>query len=111
MPDPKNPESRISLECCPLCRANGEYVERKDQNQASHLGRGDPLHFCLLQSCWFMLPDSPFPKNLMLSIAHCVLVKGELTNFELRTPTDVEATELYPNLKYTTVDDILGKLA
>ncbi|GAB2231849.1 hypothetical protein Droror1_Dr00010866 [Drosera rotundifolia] len=57
------------------------------------------------------IQDSPFPKNLMLSIAHCVLVKGEMTNFELRTPTDVEATELYPDLKYTTVDDILGKLA
>ncbi|GAB2226089.1 hypothetical protein Droror1_Dr00021877 [Drosera rotundifolia] len=55
--------------------------------------------------------NSPFPKNLMLSIAHCVLVKGELTNFELRTLTDVEATELYPDLKYTTLDDILGKLA
>lgn len=57
------------------------------------------------------IQDSPFPKNLMLSIAHGILVKGEMTNFELCTPTDVEATELYPDLKFTTVDDILGKLA
>ncbi|GMH25181.1 hypothetical protein Nepgr_027024 [Nepenthes gracilis] len=56
-----------------------------------------------------IIEESPFPKNLMLSIAHCVFVKGEMTNFELDASFEVEASELYPEVKYTTVDEILDR--
>jgi hypothetical protein len=35
-------------------------------------------------------------------------VKGDTTNFEIDPSFGVEATELYPDVKYTTVDNYLN---
>jgi hypothetical protein len=45
-----------------------------------------------------------------MSISHSVWVKGDHTNFEIDPSFGVEATELYPDVKYTTVDEYLNKL-
>ncbi|XP_076901684.1 eugenol synthase 1-like [Bidens hawaiensis] len=55
------------------------------------------------------IEESPFPHNLMLSISHSTFVKGEQTNFEIEPSFWVEASELYPDVKYTTVDEYLGR--
>lgn len=47
------------------------------------------------------------PLNVLLSLCHCVFVKGGQTNFEIEPSFGVEASELYPDVKYTTVDEIL----
>ncbi|XP_020547789.1 eugenol synthase 1-like [Sesamum indicum] len=48
----------------------------------------------------------PHPQNIPISILHSVFVKGVTTNFELGE-NDVEASALYPDLKVTSVDELL----
>jgi len=54
-----------------------------------------------------IIKESPFPANLMLALGHSMLVKGDSTNFEIESSFGVEVTELYPEVKYTTVDQYL----
>ncbi|GAB2291272.1 Phenylcoumaran benzylic ether reductase Betv6 [Dionaea muscipula] len=49
------------------------------------------------------------PLNVLLAIGHSVFVKGDHTNFEIEASFGVEATELYPDVKYTTVDEFLDQ--
>ncbi|XP_071724432.1 phenylcoumaran benzylic ether reductase POP1-like [Rutidosis leptorrhynchoides] len=55
------------------------------------------------------IQESPVPVNVILSIGHSVFVKGDHTNFEIEPSFGVEATELYPEVKYTTVDEFLNQ--
>ncbi|WJX42434.1 Phenylcoumaran benzylic ether reductase Pyrc5 [Trifolium repens] len=55
------------------------------------------------------IQESPPPLNMMLSIAHSVYIKGDHTNFEIDASFGVEATTLYPDVKYTTVDEFLNQ--
>ncbi|KAL0360086.1 UNVERIFIED_CONTAM: Eugenol synthase 1 [Sesamum radiatum] len=50
------------------------------------------------------LPD---PENIPISILHSVFVKGVTANFEVGED-DVEASALYPDLKVTTIDELLN---
>lgn len=43
-----------------------------------------------------------------LSVCHYVFMKGDLTNFEIG-PHGAEATQLYPNVTYSTVEEILSR--
>lgn len=47
--------------------------------------------------------------NVFLSIAHTCFVKGDQTNFEIEPSIGVEASELYPEVEYTTVDEFLNQ--
>ncbi|KAL0314169.1 UNVERIFIED_CONTAM: Eugenol synthase 1 [Sesamum angustifolium] len=51
------------------------------------------------------LPD---PENIPISILHSVFVKGVTVQFELEDD-DFEASASYPDLKVTTVDELLDK--
>ncbi|CAK7339448.1 unnamed protein product [Dovyalis caffra] len=51
---------------------------------------------------------SDFPRKVILSICHSLFVKGDQTNFEIEPSFGVEASELYPDVKYTTVDEYLN---
>ncbi|KAJ6716784.1 PHENYLCOUMARAN BENZYLIC ETHER REDUCTASE 1 [Salix koriyanagi] len=55
------------------------------------------------------IQEAPVPVNVILSIGHSVFVKGDHTNFEIEPSFGVEASELYPDVKYTTVDEYLNK--
>eukprot|EP00268_Persea_americana_P017918 TRINITY_DN18755_c0_g1_i1.p1 TRINITY_DN18755_c0_g1~~TRINITY_DN18755_c0_g1_i1.p1 ORF type:complete len:309 (-),score=56.97 TRINITY_DN18755_c0_g1_i1:483-1409(-) len=55
------------------------------------------------------IQESPIPVNVILAIAHSVFVKGDHTNFEIEPSFGVEACQLYPDVKYTTVDEILDQ--
>uniref|UniRef100_A0A5B7AR30 NmrA-like domain-containing protein n=1 Tax=Davidia involucrata TaxID=16924 RepID=A0A5B7AR30_DAVIN len=48
----------------------------------------------------------PYPDNIPVSILHNIFIKGEQVNFEL-TEDDLEASKLYPDYKYTSVDNLL----
>ncbi|KAK6918410.1 NmrA-like domain [Dillenia turbinata] len=48
----------------------------------------------------------PFPENIPVAVLHNIFIKGDQTSFEL-TETDLEASKLYPDHKYTSVDDLL----
>ncbi|KAI5592187.1 hypothetical protein BDE02_04G135200 [Populus trichocarpa] len=53
--------------------------------------------------------EASVPVNVILSIRHSVFVKGDHTNFEIEPSFGVEASELYPDVKYTTVDEYLNQ--
>jgi uncharacterized protein YbjT (DUF2867 family) len=55
-----------------------------------------------------LISETPFPGNIGIAIGHSIFVKGDQTNFEIG-PDGVEASQLYPDVKYTTVDDYLSK--
>ncbi|KAJ6419144.1 hypothetical protein OIU84_029286 [Salix udensis] len=48
----------------------------------------------------------PFPENIGVSILHNIFIKGDQMSFEL-TADELEASELYPDYKYTSVDTLL----
>ncbi|KAL2520136.1 Isoflavone reductase-like protein P3 [Forsythia ovata] len=49
------------------------------------------------------LPD---PSNIPVSILHSVFIKGVTMNFDIGE-NDIEASVLYPDVKFTTVDELL----
>ncbi|XP_039161208.1 eugenol synthase 1-like [Eucalyptus grandis] len=48
----------------------------------------------------------PSPDNIAVSILHSVFVKGDLMSFDL-DEDDLEASCLYPEIEYTTIDQLL----
>lgn len=52
--------------------------------------------------------EAEFPLNIIYALAHSVFVKGDQTNFEIEESFGVEASELYPEVKYTAVDEYLN---
>nr|CAB3472562.1 unnamed protein product [Digitaria exilis] len=48
--------------------------------------------------------------SILLSIGHAVHINGEHAKLEMDPASGVDATELYPDVKYTTVDDYLNRL-
>ncbi|OIC44384.1 hypothetical protein A7L35_19005 [Acinetobacter baumannii] len=50
-----------------------------------------------------------FPQNVILAVLHSVFVKGDQANFEIKPSFGVEASELYPDVKYTTVDQYMDQ--
>ncbi|XP_006656086.1 phenylcoumaran benzylic ether reductase Pyrc5-like [Oryza brachyantha] len=54
------------------------------------------------------IQEFPAPMNFVASVSHSVWVKGDHTNFEIEPSFGVEAIELYPDVKYTTVDEFLN---
>lgn len=52
------------------------------------------------------IQEAPIPLNIVLSIAHASYIKGKI---ETEPSSVVEASELYPDVKYTTVDDYLNR--
>ncbi|CAK9315906.1 unnamed protein product [Citrullus colocynthis] len=55
------------------------------------------------------IEEAPLPVNVILAISHSAFVKGDHTNFEIEPSFGVEATKLYPEVKYTTVDEYLDQ--
>ncbi|KAF8027316.1 hypothetical protein BT93_E0276 [Corymbia citriodora subsp. variegata] len=56
------------------------------------------------------IQEAVFPLDVTLSIHHSNFVKGDHTNFEIELSFGGEASELYPDVKYTTVDQYLDKI-
>ncbi|KAL5221692.1 hypothetical protein ABZP36_026405 [Zizania latifolia] len=55
--------------------------------------------------------EAVMPMNIVLAIAHAAFIKGYASNdVELDPASAVEATELYPDVQFTTVDDYLNRL-
>ncbi|KAK9002748.1 hypothetical protein V6N11_060329 [Hibiscus sabdariffa] len=56
-----------------------------------------------------ILAEAPIPNNVSLAIRHSIFVKGDQTNFEINPSFGVEASQLYPDVKYTTVEEYLNR--
>ncbi|XP_027099085.1 phenylcoumaran benzylic ether reductase Pyrc5-like [Coffea arabica] len=55
------------------------------------------------------IQEASMPLKLLLSLAYTFFVKGEIANFEIKASFGMEATELYPDVKYTTLDEYLSQ--
>ncbi|KAL3737875.1 hypothetical protein ACJRO7_019407 [Eucalyptus globulus] len=55
------------------------------------------------------IQEAAFPQNVILAVLHSVFVKGDQANFEIKPSFGVEASELYPDVKYTTVDQYMDQ--
>ncbi|XP_073154920.1 phenylcoumaran benzylic ether reductase Pyrc5-like isoform X2 [Henckelia pumila] len=53
--------------------------------------------------------QASFPLNLRLAICHSAFLEGDQTNFEIEPSFGLEASELYPDIKYSTVDEMLNQ--
>ncbi|KAG6438011.1 hypothetical protein SASPL_102944 [Salvia splendens] len=55
------------------------------------------------------IEESPIPVNVILAINHSTFVKGDQTYFTIEPSFGFEASELYPDVKYTTVEEYLDQ--
>ncbi|CAO2815037.1 unnamed protein product [Amaranthus hypochondriacus] len=55
------------------------------------------------------IQESAVPINIFLAISHAVFVKGDTTRIKIEASFGVEASELYPDVKYTSVDEYLNQ--
>lgn len=55
-----------------------------------------------------MFAESPDPINIILATNHAISVKGD-SYPEIDPATTLEASELYPDVKYTSVDEYLNQ--
>ncbi|XVE94687.1 hypothetical protein REPUB_Repub02eG0030500 [Reevesia pubescens] len=55
------------------------------------------------------IQEAPIPINVVLAISHSIFVKGDHANFEIEPSFGVEASERYPEVKYTTVEEYLSR--
>lgn len=56
------------------------------------------------------IQEAEMPVSLMLAFMYSIFIMGDNTNFEIEDSFGVEATQLYPDIKYTTVDEYLDQL-
>lgn len=54
------------------------------------------------------LGELPFPKVISRGLSYSIFVKGDQT-FPLDPATEVEAMALYPDVKYSTIDEYLDR--
>lgn len=47
--------------------------------------------------------------DFVMGLIHTVLVKSDLTSFTIDPSFGVEASELYPEVEYTSVDEYLNR--
>lgn len=59
----------------------------------------------------YISAEARFPANVTLAINHCIFVMGDQTNFDIEPAFGVEASELYPDVEYTSVDEYLDQFA
>jgi len=72
-------------------------------------GRGFEREYVPEETVLKQIQESPVPANIILSIWHAAQVRGEQTGFEVDPAKGVEAADLYPDVKYTTVDEYLDR--
>ncbi|KAM3341795.1 hypothetical protein P3S68_026761 [Capsicum galapagoense] len=56
------------------------------------------------------IQTSPMPINVILALNYSAFVKGDQTNFGIEPSFGVEASELYPDVKYTTVEEYVSRV-
>ncbi|CAN1125343.1 Phenylcoumaran benzylic ether reductase Pyrc5 [Linum perenne] len=55
------------------------------------------------------IKEAEIPMNIIYALAHAVFVLGDQTYFEIEPSFGAEASVLYPDVKYTTVDEYLDQ--
>ncbi|KAK8935019.1 hypothetical protein KSP39_PZI014749 [Platanthera zijinensis] len=53
--------------------------------------------------------ESPVPLPFFYAVAYAGFIKGQMTNFDINPSIGVEASSLYPDVEYTTVEKYLDR--
>ena len=56
---------------------------------------------------FYVLAESSYPINMALSICHAAYLIRDYTTIEIEPSFGYEASDLYPDVKYTTVEEFL----
>ncbi|CAL1384942.1 unnamed protein product [Linum trigynum] len=56
------------------------------------------------------IKETPYPGNMQLIFIYSVFVKGDHTYFEIDPSSGFEGSQLYPEVRYTTVEECLSTL-
>lgn len=70
--------------------------------------------FLLILHVWkltviLLFAESSSPLNTVIDFCYSAYIKGDHTGFEINPSIGVEASQLYPDVKYTTVDEYLNR--
>ncbi|XAR73852.1 hypothetical protein NMG60_11007960 [Bertholletia excelsa] len=103
--DPRTQNKRLYLRPPANVLSLNELVSLWEQKIGKNLERAYISEDQLLKN----IQEAPMPLNILLSIEHFIFVKGDCTNYEICPPDGVEASELYPEIKHTTVDEYLAQ--
>ncbi|KAJ0962884.1 hypothetical protein J5N97_028006 [Dioscorea zingiberensis] len=57
-----------------------------------------------------MIQETPFPENWDMIFIYSGFIKGDNTYYSIEESSGFEGTQLYPNVKYTTVSEFLDSL-
>lgn len=60
-----------------------------------------------LLSC---VAETPYPENMVMVFIYSAFVKGDQTYFDIDSSGGVEGTQLYPQMRYTTISEYLNTL-
>ncbi|EEF42617.1 hypothetical protein RCOM_0631050 [Ricinus communis] len=84
---------------------NRVVIYRPHNNIISQLELISPCVYTIFQ----FYAALPHPANIPVAILHSLFIKGDTMSYEL-DKDDLEASVLYPDFKYTTVDQLLDIL-
>nr|XP_010906353.3 LOW QUALITY PROTEIN: isoflavone reductase-like protein [Elaeis guineensis] len=56
------------------------------------------------------IQEAPFPFNMLMAVNYLVFVKEDTANIQIEPSFGVEASELYPDVKYTSVQEYLNRV-
>lgn len=70
----------------------------------------DRLQIELIVFAGALNAEAPFPLNFQLAMVHSTLVHGGAGERAVDPAVDVEATQLYPNIQFATVEECLDGL-
>jgi hypothetical protein len=101
--DPRTLNKQLMIRPEPNIKSMNEVVQLWENKIGHHLDKTYVPESEVLKQ----IEEMPFPSSFFLAISYSFLVKGD-QYFE-PGPDDVEASELYPDVKYTTVDEVLNR--
>jgi hypothetical protein len=64
---------------------------------------------CFADTYFLFSAESSVPIDFFIYVSHSVFVKGDAGNFEIDASIGVKSSELYPDVKYTTLDEHLDQ--
>lgn len=56
------------------------------------------------------IAETSFPANFEILFIYSAFIKGDHTCFDIESSSGVNGTELYPQVKYTTISEFLDTL-
>nr|AHB89628.1 leucoanthocyanidin reductase 2 [Picea abies] len=73
------------------------------------IGKNLPRVYISEQELLHLAEANNIPESIVASLTHDIFIKGCQYNFEIDRPHDVEVSQLYPEISYTSVEDFFDE--